>query len=199
MTQNRTRISVSLTPAEFCDVTNACKEGRNFALKYATMAEVWDNCLRSDWLMWIANKIELQIDDRTVRLFAVWCARNTPLADGRKIGDLLTDHRSLAALEVAERFVNGNATARELAAARAAAWAAAAAADAADAAADAAAAAWAAADAAADAARAAAADAARAAARDAARAAAYNAQSAHFRTLVHNPFQPKQSTCSKKH
>lgn len=160
MTQNRTRISVSLTPAEFCDVTNACKEGRNFALKYATMAEVWDNCLRIDWLMWIANAINQRPDDRTLRLFAVWCARNTPLADGRKTGELLTDPRSVAVLDVAERYAEGFATGKELAAAR---------------------------------------DAARDAAWDAARAAAYNAQSAHFRTLVHNPFQPKQSTCSKKH
>ncbi len=87
--------------------------------------------------------------DREIRLYAVWCAR--------QVQHLMTDPRSIAALDVAERFANGAATAEELDGARAAAWAAARAA---------------ARDAARDAARAAAGAAAAAAARDAARAAA---------------------------
>jgi hypothetical protein len=55
--------------------------------------------------------------DRDARLFAVWCAR--------RVQHLMTDQRSLDALDVAERFANGEATNAELAAARAAAWAAA--------------------------------------------------------------------------
>ncbi len=94
---------------------------------------------------------------RERRLYAVWCAR--------QVQHLMTDQRSLDALDVAERHANGAAIDDELAAARAAAgdaaWAAAR---------DAAwAAAWAAAR---DAARAAAGDAAWTAARDAALAAA---------------------------
>jgi hypothetical protein len=96
--------------------------------------------------------------DREARLFAVWCAR--------QVQHVMTDPRSIAALDVAERHANGDATDAELAAARDAAWDAA---DAARAAAHAARdAAWAAADAAwaaADAARAAA-HAARAAQRE---------------------------------
>ena len=76
--------------------------------------------------------------DREIRLYAVWCVR--------QVQHLMTDPRSLAALDVAEAFANGKATKEELDAARAAAWAAADAADAAWAAARAAAgAAWAAA------------------------------------------------------
>jgi hypothetical protein len=122
--------------------------------------------------------------DREARLYAVWCAR--------QVQHLMTDPRSIAALDVAERHANGEATDAELAAARDAAWAACAAAadaawDAADvaraAAREAAAAAWNAARAAAwDAAWGAARDAAGAAwdaawgaARDAARAAAWGA------------------------
>ncbi|CAJ4707009.1 putative bacteriophage protein [Burkholderia pseudomallei] len=94
--------------------------------------------------------------DRDLRLFAVWCAR--------QVEHLMEEQRSKDALNVAERFANGEATDEE----RATAWAAAG-----DAARDAA---WAAARAAAwDAARAAARAAAWAAARDAAWAAAGDA------------------------
>jgi hypothetical protein len=105
--------------------------------------------------------------DREARLYAVWCAR--------QVQHLMTDPRSLAALDVAERHANAQVTDDELAAARAAAWAAAndGAWDAARAAARAAA--W-------DAARAAAGDAAWDAAWAAARAAAGDAQAAEFRS-----------------
>jgi len=56
-------------------------------------------------------------DDRTKRLFACRCVR--------KIWELLTDERSRHAVEVAEKFVNGEATDQELSAARVAAYAAA--------------------------------------------------------------------------
>ena len=82
--------------------------------------------------------------DREIRLFGVWCAR--------QVQHLMTDPRSIAALDVAERFANGEATQYELNAARADA-----ARDASDAARDAASdAAWAASAAASDAASAAA-------------------------------------------
>ena len=98
---------------------------------------------------------------REMRLFGVWCAR--------QVQHLMHDPRSLAALDVAERHANGEATDADLAAAWAAAWAAADAAGAAGAAwTSARAAAWDAADAARAAARGAAWDAARAAARAAA-------------------------------
>ena len=173
---------LKLSPADFCAATKACAEGRDWAVTQPTMIDVWDNCPRSEWLLWIVDAIDQRLDDRTLRLFAVWCARNTPLLDGRKTDDLLSDPRSLAALEAAERYANGRATDAELAAAAAAAW---------DAAADAAgnaalAAAWAAA---AKAAWAAAEAASKAASREAAGAAAWAAQAAHFRTIVPNPFR----------
>ena len=138
------------------------------ALKYApgpvvcrvrlggTVIEDDDKCVASRrTVMWMANA------ERELRLFACWSVRNTPLADGRTVWDLLTDKRSKTAVEVAEQYAGGLATDHELAAAwaaaRATAWDAA----------------WdAARDAAWDAAGATARDAARAAARDAARDAA---------------------------
>ena len=176
---------MKLTPAEFCAATDACQEGRAFAEKYATMSEVWENCPRADWMIWILNAIDAPANDKAERLFAVWCARNTPMRDGRITGALLTDPQSIAALEVAERYANGEATREELAAA----WAAARAAARAAAWAAAGDAAWAAAgDAARAAARAAAGDAAGDAARAAAWAAAGDAQSKQLRVMIPNPF-----------
>ena len=104
------------------------------------------------------------------RLAACCFVRRTPIGDGRTVWDLLTDDRSKRAVEVAERFADGEATERELDAA----W------DAARGAANAAA--WDAASAAAwDAANAAAWDAASAAASAAARGAAWDAASAAAR------------------
>ena len=58
-------------------------------------------------------------NDKNARLFAVWCAREAlALFDS-------PDPLSIAAVDVAERYANGEATIEELAAARAAAWAAA--------------------------------------------------------------------------
>ena len=63
------------------------------------------------------------------RLAACCFVRRTPIGDGRTVWDLLTDDRSRKAVEVAERFADGEATERELAAAwdaaSAVAWAAA--------------------------------------------------------------------------
>ena len=87
--------------------------------------------------------------EKDVRLFAVWCAR--------QVQHLMADPRSIAALEVAERFANGAATSDELATAR---------------------------DAARDAAWGAAWDAAWDAARDAAWDAAWAAQEARLRQLL---------------
>ena len=107
---------------------------------------------------------------------ALWCLRSVPeesrrwrhlaVRFARTVDHLMTDHRSLTALDVAERYADGLASDADLAAARDAAWDAAR-----DAARDAAAAAW---DAAA---------AARAAAWDAAR----DAQSAIFFAALDDP------------
>ena len=108
----------------FCEKHDACSECLRFAEKYATMAEVWDACERVDWLVWIYRRTVTPMDLRELRLFACWCVRETPLADGRKVWDLLTDERSRNAVVVAERFVRGEATGEELERARSAASAA---------------------------------------------------------------------------
>ena len=54
--------------------------------------------------------------DKEIRLFAVWCAR--------QVQHLMTDKRSLDAIDVAERYANGEATDAELKDAWNAAWSA---------------------------------------------------------------------------
>jgi len=54
------------------------------------------------------------LDDKTLRLFACACVR--------QVWHLLTDDRSKNAVEVAERYANGQATDKELSAAWDAAW-----------------------------------------------------------------------------
>jgi hypothetical protein len=55
--------------------------------------------------MWVVCHEGL-IDAKTLRLFAVWCARQTE--------HLLTDERSRNAINVAERYAHGQATKEEL-------------------------------------------------------------------------------------
>lgn len=141
-----------------------------------TLADAWDR-VPPKYLIWMVTRPGV-LSDRDLRLFACWCVR--------QVWDLLTDERSIRAVEVAERFAAGAATQQELFTASDAAW-------------------YAAIDAASDAARAAASDAAmaaawyaaryaaRAAARAAAMAAASSdaasaAQAAHLRSLG-NPYR----------
>ena len=164
---------LNLTPKEFCRITEACSDGIRFALKYKTMKSVWEHCERVDWLCWILNTLDVPADEKACRLYMIWCARNTPLADGRTTLALLTEQRSLDALSVAERFANGQATLEELDAARSAARSAA----------------WSAAESAArSAAESAARSAAGSAAESAAGSAAESAQAVQFRKVVKNPF-----------
>ena len=62
--------------------------------------------------LWVVCREDI-IDAKTLRLFAVWCCR--------QVQHLITDPRSVAAVDCAEKFANGDATAEELAAAWAAA------------------------------------------------------------------------------
>ena len=105
----------------------ACREGMTWVkenCESGMMSEVYDVLSKAtesreiDWFMWLVWRAW---DDKTLRLLAVRFVRETPLADGRKVFDLLTDQRSVNALVVVEKFANGLATVEEFAAARAAA------------------------------------------------------------------------------
>ena len=121
-----------------------CKEAVEW-LGDRSVEEMVDECYRGDWMLWLAQKAGIEIQPLT--LAKARCVKT--------VLHLMKDPRSVKAVEVAEQFGLGNATAEELKLA----------ADAADAAYAAYAAAAYAADAAAAAAAADAADAADAAAR----------------------------------
>jgi hypothetical protein len=74
--------------------------------------------------LWAVLRREV-LDDATLRLCACAIVRETPLGDGRRVWDLLTDDRSRRVVEVVEQYARGEASDAELAAAGAAAWAAA--------------------------------------------------------------------------
>lgn len=161
---------------------NACREGAAYARTQKSLAEVWDNCPKLEWLFWMLAK-QPNKPEKELRLFAVWCAR--------QVQHLMKDKRSLDALDVAERFALGKASVEELRAARDAARGSAGSADAA--ARGAADAAWYAAWGSADAARGSA-DAAwyaawaAGAAGAAALGAARDAQLKQFKKMIENPF-----------
>jgi hypothetical protein len=111
---------------DFLQSKGACSEAVAFAGN-KTLKQAWESAARPDWMLWLMDKVNYQ-DGQTYRLYACWCAANTPLGDGRVMWDLLTDKRSRKAILVAIDFANGDATSKELDAARdaarAAAWAA---------------------------------------------------------------------------
>ena len=106
-----------VTAIEFCSQFDACDDGVDWcadnSLLDGPMSALWEReDLKPDWRIWVATRKGV-LSDRDARMFACWCAR--------QVWHLLTDERSRAAVEVAERYANGDATKADLSAARAAA------------------------------------------------------------------------------
>lgn len=103
----------AMTITQFCEKHQACVEGREWAISNCKdMNEVWQTA-KPEWLIWVATRKGV-LADKELRLFAVWSAR--------QVQHLMTDPRSIEALDVAERYANGNATREELDAACSTAW-----------------------------------------------------------------------------
>ena len=91
---------------------DVCTEAKTWAESQPDLATAWKECRRADWMFWLLDAMNYE-DPKNYRLIACACVRETPLADGRKVWDLLTDPRSRNAVEVAERFAIGEATEQE--------------------------------------------------------------------------------------
>lgn len=98
------------TIEEFCNLHHACSEGREWALANCKdMQEVWSTA-RPDWVVWIATRAGV-LTDNELRRFAISRARS--------VEQRLTDERSRHAIDVAGKFLDGEASAEELEAASA--------------------------------------------------------------------------------
>ncbi len=63
----------------FCDIHHACSDGKDFATKYTTLADVYDQCPRGDWIMWMLRKAG-KIDKKTaVKLACEFALRVLPI------------------------------------------------------------------------------------------------------------------------
>jgi hypothetical protein len=106
---------------DFLNKHRACLYGREWALSISDdMADVWDAMIEQkkyEWLFWTVGR-EGVFSDRVLRLLICRLVRETPLHDGRKVWDLLTDELSRNLVVVAERSSNGEANQNELTAAR---------------------------------------------------------------------------------
>lgn len=61
------------TIEEFCNKFDACKDGKEWALKNCkTMLQVYKKA-KPEWVIWIATRHGV-LDDETLRSFARWCA-----------------------------------------------------------------------------------------------------------------------------
>ena len=97
---------------EFLKHHSACTEGYEWAIKNCqTMQEVWDT-VKDEWLIWVAIRAGV-LTDRELHEFSLYCAES--------VKHLMTDERSLNALVVKRKWLDGEATDEELSTARSAA------------------------------------------------------------------------------
>jgi len=113
---------------DFLKKHDACTRGAKWALAIGDdMADVWDAMIehgKHEWLLWTATRPGV-FSDSVLRKLACRFVRETPLSDGRKVWDLLTDERSRNAVEVVEVYADGKAAKEDMDAAYATAYAAA--------------------------------------------------------------------------
>jgi hypothetical protein len=82
---------------------HACEDAVAW-VKDRTLEEAWKECERGDWMLWLARR--KNVDIKILTLAKVKCAR--------LVEHLMTDKRSIEALNVAERFARGLATREKL-------------------------------------------------------------------------------------
>ena len=85
---------------------HACKEAIDWVEEnnYTTFEEAWGNCHRGDWMLWFANK--KQVDIRLLTLAKARCVK--------LIIHLIKDERSREAVDVSEQYGLGQATSKVL-------------------------------------------------------------------------------------
>ena len=71
----------------FCIKHEPCIDGAKWAKQYTTFADVYDNCQRGDWLMWMLNKAN-KIKPEQARLLAIeFAERVLPIWEAKHPND----------------------------------------------------------------------------------------------------------------
>src|SRR5690606_13530199 len=81
-----------------------CSEALRFRMRYNSFQEAWAECPRGDWMLWIAQKVG--VDLRTLTRAKALCALT--------VRHLMKDERSVRACEVALKFADGEVIREEL-------------------------------------------------------------------------------------
>ena len=74
-----------------------CEDALVFRKKYKTFMGAWNNCPRGDWMLWIAQRLD--VDIRTLTLAKGYCAKT--------VIHLMKDQRSKDAVKAAIDFGRG--------------------------------------------------------------------------------------------
>lgn len=99
-------------------------DAKKMLLPYKSMRQAWNALVRNEnryWLIFILTQQGV-VSPAAQRRLACRFVRETPLHDGRRIWDLLSDRRSKAVVEMAENYADGKTTEEELERARKAAY-----------------------------------------------------------------------------
>lgn len=97
---------------EFLSEHNACDEGLGWASENCrSIRECWDKA-KPDWLIWLATMPGV-LTKRELHEFALWSAN--------QVRHLLKDHRSIIALDIKRKWLDGEASDEKLTEARSAA------------------------------------------------------------------------------
>jgi hypothetical protein len=94
----------------------ACKEGLEWA-RGKSWRKQWETCEYPEWMLWALGKLGYS-NHPVLGRYACDCARYTPIGDGKTVWDCMTDANSRNAVIVAENYLDGQATMRELVMAR---------------------------------------------------------------------------------
>ena len=91
---------------------SACDAGREWALaNCATIRDVWEKCERADWMLWMLNA--LGNTDKSVLRLTVATFREMPFQLGKPMVAYMVAE-SITAVNILEKFLNGEATTDEL-------------------------------------------------------------------------------------
>jgi len=104
-----------MTPLDRLRNLGACTEAIQWASQYPDLETAWTACERGDWMLWYAAKTGAS--RRQVVGIAAKCAR--------LVQHLMTDERSIAALDACDRYARGEVSEVEMRDAYAAAYSAA--------------------------------------------------------------------------